>query len=102
MNINAMFLGILLSFVGFVCQAQSADCKDITVQIEVVQENAQPVLNITFEDEGTYKIRLIDSKGNVSVIRERSIKNLKKGEYDLIIIDEANLNRCPFSKRIKI
>ena len=102
MNIRMFFLGILLSWVGFSVEAQKADCEKIAVEVEVDQENTQAVLKIRIEENGTYKIRLIDSKGNVNVFTERNIRNLKKGEYDIVIVDEANINRCPFSKRIKI
>ncbi len=100
MNIKGLFFGVTLILTGFVCYSQ--DCEKIPVDVVVVQENSQSVLKINFEKEADYKIRLIDSKGNVNIISERTIRNLKKGEYDIIIVDEANKNRCPFSKRIKI
>ena len=98
---------LLLSIIFVLCTAaslpaQDKNCQKIEVKIEVIREGAQPVLSIDIQEKGDIKIRLIDSKGKVSLIKDRKVANLAKGEYDIIIIDESNLNRCPFSKRIKI
>jgi hypothetical protein len=79
-------------------------CADINVTIEVISDAQQSndSVKILFGDNGNYKIQVLDSRGNITVYKNTVISNLRAGEYDLIITDQADSNRCPFYKRIKI
>lgn len=99
-------LGVLMMFNHFTqAQQNSKPCKDIDVKVEVINEQSTSVVRISFEEseKGTFKIQLLNSKGEIKVINDLIIRDLVRGEYDLIITDKSKTSDwCPYYKRIKI
>jgi hypothetical protein len=83
---------------------QKSSCKEISAKIEFIKESisTSSSLQVTFDDNGDYKIQIVDSKGNIRKSKSNKIEKLAPGEYDLVITDEGRTDRCPFYKRIKV
>jgi hypothetical protein len=84
-------------------ESTTKPCADINVTIEIIdgEHQANDSIKIFFGDKGNYRIQVLDSAGSITVYKTNII-NLKAGEYDLIITDQSDSNRCPYYKRIKI
>ena len=98
-----LLLGAMMFAHTVLAQSKSKQCKDINVKVDLVTEaSSTTVLKISFEERGDFKVQLLDSRGEIRVLKDLTIRDLKEGEYDLIITDLTDSNRCPFYKRIKI
>ncbi len=105
---SPLFLLVVLMMLNHFTQAQQnpKPCKEIDVKVEVINEQfTNSVVTISFKgsDEGNFKIQLLDSKGELKTLNDLIIRDLLRGEYDLIITDKSkNSDWCPYYKRIKI
>ena len=102
MRTQKLFLGCFLACASIFSFGQGKDCQNFTAKIEVIKEASVPVLKVQIEESGNFKIRLIDMEGKVREIKQGSHRDLRSGKYDIIIIDEADKNRCPIVKRIEV
>ncbi len=97
-------MGCLLGLAVPIYAQQKSSCKEINAKVEFLKESASTSssVQITFDDNGDYKIHIVDSKGNIRKSKSNKIEKLAPGEYDLVITDEGRTDRCPFYKRIKV
>jgi hypothetical protein len=102
MKTRKLFLGCVLACASIFSFGQAKDCDNFTARIEVVEEAAVPVLKIQIDESGDFRIRLIDMDGKIREIKQGSHRDIIRGKYDIIIIDEANKKRCPIIKRIEV
>jgi hypothetical protein len=108
MSQTKFFVILLLSVQATFAQAQTkGNCTEIGVKVEVVSSpssgNSKSILKIEFTEKGDFKVKLLDSKGNVTELEQLEVNNLARGEYDVIITDtKRNSDRCPYYKRVKI
>lgn len=96
-------LGLISLINTSIAKPTTKPCAHINVTVEIIdgEQQSNDSIKILFADKGQYKIQVLDSLGNITVYKTNII-NLKAGEYDLIITDQSDSNRCPYYKRIKI
>jgi hypothetical protein len=98
-----LLLGVMMNNRPLLAQTKSKACEDINVKVEVVEvQSGSNILTIVFQQKSNYNIQLLNSRGEIKILKDLTIRDLEIGEYDLIITDSASSNRCPYYKRIKI